>query len=410
MPHEIQQFPPATARLTRTATTVLAVACGLLAANLYYAQPLTGLIGADLHMPATATGLFVTLTQLGYGIGLLFVVPLGDLLENRRLVTVLVGIAATALLGIYLCPNAGLFLVFTLIVGIGATTVQVLLPFAAHFATDRDRGRVIGALTSGLMLGILFARPVASLETYYYGWRAVFATSAAMLALLAVALAAMMPGRRPASSLRYRDILRSLPRLWRELPLLRRRTGYHAALYTSFSLFWTAAPLLLAGPRFGLTQREIAFFALAGAGGVVIAPVAGWIADKGWTRPATGFATGSVLLAFAIAFLGGVTGSVAALVVAAILIDVGLVTNFVLSQRAIYGTRPDARSRIGALFTAIFFTGGAAGSLAATASLAAGGWPLATAIGATLAVAALLAYATELRPAQATAVTARPMA
>jgi len=230
------------------------------------------------------------------------------------------------------------------------------------------------------------------------------------LAVLALVLGATMPPRRPASFLGYRGILGSLPRLWQELPLLRRRTAYHAALYASFSLFWTAVPLLLAGPGFGLTQREIALFALAGAGGVVIAPVAGWIADNGWTRPATGLAIGSVLLSFAVAFLGGTVGSVIALAVAAVLVDIGLVTNFVLSQRAIYGMRPDARSRIGGLFTAIFFTGGAAGSLAATASLATGGWQLTATLGAGLASAALLVYATELRPARAGAVTAPPTA
>ena len=385
----------APASITPALTVLLALACALIVANLYYAQPLTGLIGPALGLAPAQTGLLVTMTQLGYGLGLLAFVPLGDLIDNRRLAVANLLIAAAALVGIACAPAAGVFLAATLVVGIACTTVQILLPYAAHFTTEADRGRVIGSLTSGLMLGIMLARPAASFVTYYAGWRAVFGGSAVLMTLMAAILAFGMPRYQPVTRLSYLGILRSLPALLRDVPILRRRAAYHAALYASFSLFWTAVPLLLAGERFGLTQRGIGLFALAGTGGVIIAPIAGTIADRGLTKPATGFAIGAVLAAFGIALVGGEMHSISLLVVAALLIDAGLVTNFVLSQRSIYAPRPESRSRIGGLFTAMFFAGGALGSALAAASLVAGGWELTSQIGMAFAAGALALYAGE---------------
>jgi predicted MFS family arabinose efflux permease len=386
----------ATRSVTPTLALALALACGLIVANLYYAQPLTGLIGADLGLAAAQTGLLVTATQLGYGLGLLVFVPIGDLIENRRLAIVSLTVAALALIAIALSHSAAAMLAATFALGLACTLVQILLPYAAHFTNDADRGHVIGMLTSGLMLGIMLARPVASFITHYAGWRAVFALSAGLMTLAAAVLATAMPRYRPIARLTYLGILQSLPALLRELPILRRRAAYHAALYASFSLFWTAVPLLLASARFGLTQEGIGLFALAGTGGVIIAPLAGIIADRGWTRPATGGAIAAMLAAFVIALIGGQQGSIALLVIAALLIDAGLVINFVLSQRAIYGPRPESRSRIGGLFTAMFFCGGALGSALAAASLVTGGWQLTTAIGMGFATAALLLYGSEI--------------
>jgi predicted MFS family arabinose efflux permease len=386
---------PSLSGVTPTFTFVLTLACALTVANLYYAQPLTALIGDILGLPQAGTGLLVTFTQVGYGLGLLLVVPLGDLIENRNLVLACLGIAVIALSAMATAHTAATFLIATLALGVSCTTVQVFLPFAAHFATEADRGRVIGKLTSGLMLGIMLARPTASFITNFFGWRAVFGLAAAAMALVAFVLAAKMPSFRPRTALSYTDTLRSLPPLLRDLPILRRRAAYHTALYASFSMFWTAVPLLLAGSHYGLSQRGIGLFALAGTGGVVIAPIAGWIADRGLTKPATGFAMLAVLCAFGIAFVGGQIESIALLVLSAILIDAGLVTNFVLSQRSIYGPRPESRSRIGGLFTAIFFLGGAVGSTVAAASFVAGGWPLTCCVGLAFAATALALYAGE---------------
>ena len=381
--------------ITPVLTFVLAFACGLIVANHYYAQPLAGLIGAFFDIPPAETGLIVTLTYVGYGLGLLFFVPLGDLVENRKLVIMSLCVAAAALIAMAAAQIALSLLVAAFVLGIATTALQLLLPYAAHFTTEADRGRVIGSLTSGLMLGIMLARPAASFIAYYLDWRAVFEMSAALMVLVTIILAVRMPAYKPRSALSYAGILRSLPMLMRDIPVFRRRVAYHTALFAAFSMFWTAVPLLLADMEFGFTQQGIGLFAFAGAGGVVIAPIAGWIADRGLTRPATGLAILAVLCAFVVALAGSAQHSIALLVLAAIVIDAGLVTNFVLSQRAIYGPKPESRSRIGGLFTAIFFLGGAIGSAVATASFAHGGWPFTTFVGITCAVFALVIYAGE---------------
>jgi predicted MFS family arabinose efflux permease len=375
---------------------LLALSCGLIAANLYYAQPLIEPIGQALGMSSDRQGLLVTLTQLGYGLGLVLLAPLGDLVENRRLVVVVLAVACLSLLVLAGSSTTAPFLVATFVLGMAVVTVQLLMPYAAQFASDRNRGRVIGALTSGLMLGVMLARPAASLITFWLGWRAVFMVAAAALAVTAVMLAVAMPTFRPRVTSTYGVILRSLPALLRDLPVLRSRAAYHVLLFAGFSLFWTGVPLVLAGPPFGLTQAGIGLFALAGGAGVVTAPIAGRIADRDLTRPATGVAIMLVLCSFALALWAGEIGSIAGLVVGALLIDAGLVLNFVLSQRALYEPRPESRSRIGGLFTALFFLGGGAGSALAASSYAAGGWTLTSEIGLTLAAAALLLYAKEI--------------
>ena len=376
-------------------TVLLALSCGLVAANLYYAQPLIDPIARTFGISASAGGLIVTLTQLGYGCGLILLAPLGDMVENRALVVATLGIGLLALIAMTVASSAAPFLAATFALGVAVTAVQLLMPYAAHFTTDRNRGQVIGALTSGLMLGIMLARPAASLVTYWFGWRAIFGLSAAAMALIAAVLAMGMPAFRPRMTSSYGAILASLPTLLREVPILRRRLAYHVLLFAGFSLFWTAVPLLLAGPGFGLSQQGIGLFAFAGAAGVVTAPIAGRIADRGWTRPATGCAIAVVMASFALAWWGGEARSIAALVAAAVLVDAGLVLNFVLSQRAIYEPRPESRGRIGGLFTALFFLGGAAGSATAASSYVAGGWPLTAGIGLGLATLALLLYARE---------------
>ena len=386
---------PAGATVTPILAFVLALGCGAIAANLYYAQPLAAEIAADFAIPSTASGFVVTLTQIGYGLGLLFLVPLGDIVENRRLVVITTLLAGCAMLLMALTPSAAGFMLGALALGVTSTVVQILLPYSAHISPDAMRGRVIGILTSGLMAGIALARPLASLVTASLGWHAVFVLSAIAMALMALILATARPRRRPQTTLRYASMLRSLPSLLRDIPVLRRRAAYHTMLYASFSLFWIAVPLLLASDEFGLTQRGIGFFALAGATGIVVAPLAGWIADRGLMRSGTAGAMLAMLAAFAITLIAGHLHSIALLVLGAILVDAGLVVNFVLSQRAIYEPKPESRSRIGSLFTAIFFCGGATGSLVGSISFTAGGWPLTGGIGMALAIVALALFGAE---------------
>ena len=381
--------------LSRSLVMLMALACGVVVANIYYAQPLVGLIGPAVGLSPETASLVVTLTQVGYGAGLLLLVPLGDLLENRRLVVVTLSSTVAALLVAAVAPTASLFLAAAFLIGVTSVAVQMLVPLAAHMAPEASRGQVVGNVMSGLLLGILLARPVSSLIADSLGWRAVFGLSAVVMVGFAVLLWRVLPQRRPTGQSSYGALIGSLGRLLMRTPVLQRRTVYQTMMFASFSLYWTSVPLLLAGAPFHLSQRGIALFALSGAAGALVAPIAGRIADRGWTRPATGFALAMAALSFLVARAG--EGSIALLVLAGLLLDMGVQMNMVLGQRAIYSLGAETRSRMNAIYMAIFFLGGAAGSALAGYAFAVGGWAPVTWIGFAFPAVGLLFYLTEFR-------------
>ena len=376
---------------------LLAAACGVVVANLYYAQPLIGLIAPDIGLQPQAASLVVTLTQLGYCAGLVLLVPLGDLLENRSLVLCTLGLALAALLLAAWAPNAGWFLAASLCIGLGSVAVQMLVPIAAHLAPDRSRGRVVGSVVSGLLTGIMLARPVSSLLAHAFGWRAVFWLSAAAMVLIGLVLRYALPRRQPQADHGYGELIASLWTLLRDTPLLRRRAAYQAALFAAFSLYWTTVPLLLSSPLYGLSQRGIALFALAGAAGALSAPIAGRLADRGHTRLATGASLAIAALAFVPAWFG-TRGSLPLLLAGGVALDLGVQANLVLGQRAIYELGAHLRSRLNGLYIALFFLGGALGSAIASVTYAHGGWGLVCGVAMAFPAAALLLYSTEPRP------------
>lgn len=357
------------ARILSGMTRLLAAAAGIIVANLYYAQPLVGPIGAALGMPPGAAGLIVTLTQIGYCLGLLLIVPLGDLFENRRLIVS--GLVATGA-ALALAANAGTawqFLLAALAIGLGAVVAQVLVPFAAHLAPEATRGQTVGKVVSGLLLGIMVARPVASVLAGFGGWQAVFGIAAALVLLLAVVLHFKLPQRRPAATQRYGALIASLWPVLANTPVLRRRALYHAGLFGAFSLFWTVAPQALSGPDFGLSQNGIALFALVGMAGAVASPIAGRLADAGHTLGATAIALAVGALSFLLPLFAPHSKPLALglLAVAAIVLDAAVAANLVLGQRALFALGAEIRSRLNGLYFALFFAGGALGS-------ALGGW------------------------------------
>lgn len=376
---------------------LLAAACGVIVANIYYAQPIAGPIGHALGLSVSATGLIVTLTQIGYGLGLLFIVPLGDLIETRKLVLGAFGLCFAALLVAASAHGAAQFLVASLIVGIASTAAQILVPYAAHLAPVEIRGRVVGQVMSGLLIGIMLSRPAASFVDDLFGWQAIFYIAAGLMAAIAVAILLKLPPRQPTSHQRYTALLESMVTLYRTTPILRRRAFYQALLFGAFTLFWTTTPLLLAGAPYHLTQRGIALFALAGVAGAFAAPIAGTLADRGRSRTATGLAMASVLLGFLITRIPGMPtwASIGLLTAGAILLDFGVQSTLVIGQRAIYTLGAEYRSRLNGLFMATFFAGGAICSAAGAWAFERGGWHLASLIGMALPVAALLYFATE---------------
>lgn len=378
---------------------ILAAACGIIAANLYYAQPLVGIIGSAIGLSSGAAALIVTMTQVGYGIGLLFIVPLGDILENRKLIVSSLLLTAAVLTIAAVIKSAVLFLTASLVIGVGSVAAQILVPYAAHLSPEAVRGRNVGNVMSGLLLGIMLARPISSLVAEYLGWRAVYFISAALILALAFVLAKALPSRRPSAATVYPALLHSMLHLLKTTPALRRRAIYHACVFGTFSLFWTTVPLVLTGPAFHFTQKEVALFALVGVMGAIAAPAAGRMADRGWVRPATGWALAIVILSGLLPLLvpSGSAIGVSLLVGAAILLDMGVSANMVLGQRVIFSLGAEIRSRLNGLYMAIFFLGGAIGSAAGGWAYATGGWEAALLIGIAFPTIAMAYYATEYR-------------
>lgn len=378
---------------------LLAVAAGIIAANIYYAQPLIGLISRDLGMQPEASGLIVTLTQIGYGAGLLFIVPLSDLIENRKLVLTIMVVGVLALATASTANTAALFLAAAVFIGFGSVVVQILVPYAAHLAPERVRGQMVGKVMSGLLLGIMLARPVASTIAAQFGWRAVFVFSAGLVAALAGILSFALPRRKPAAVTSYGALIVSLWALLLNTPVLRERAAYHAALFGAFSLFWTAVPLFLAGPAFQFTQLDIALFALAGVAGAFAAPVAGRLADRGHGKVATFWAIVAAAASFVLSTIGAVDSilRLVLLVCAAVLLDMAVSANLVLGQREIFLLAPEQRGRLNGLYLALFFVGGAIGSALGGWSFAAGGWKLSVWVGVALPLTALIYFLIQIR-------------
>ncbi|WP_217698374.1 MFS transporter [Streptacidiphilus griseoplanus] len=377
---------------------LMAVASGMTVANLYYAQPLLSSLSDVFHTGTATAGTLITLTQTGYVIGMLFLVPLGDRLEKRNLISALLTVTTLALVAAGLATSFPMLLIASLISGATSVVAQVLVPFAASLAPDHARGRIVGRVMSGLLTGILLSRTLSSLVSDLAGWRTVFLGSAALMAVLAVALRAALPKHAPTTSMPYHHVLRSTAALVRTHPALLRRSLYQAAMFGAFSAFWTTVSFVLTGPGFHYSQVGVGLFALVGAAGAAVAPFAGHWADRGLVRPMTAAAFVVAALAFAIAGLGG--HSVVLIALAAILIDMAVQTTLILGQHTVYQLDATARARLNSAFIAMFFVGGAAGSQLGSIVFHAAGWTGLTLLGAALPVVALAYWTSELRHRQ----------
>ena len=379
--------------MTRRLTLVMALACGLAAANLYYAQPLLDEISRALGVGSGPASGIVTAAQVGYGVGLVFVVPLGDLLDRRRLVVCLLVLSAPALLAAALAPSLAVLAAAILCACVASVAAQVLVPFAASLATPEERGRVVGAVMTGLLMGILLARTLSGAVAALAGWRSVFGLAAVLMLGLAGLLARELPRSQPAPTQGYRELLRSVAQIARDEPVVRRRAAYGAAGFAAFSVFWTSLAFLLSGPPYGYGEGVIGLFGLLGVAGVLIARVAGRAADAGRTRAATGLALAGLAVSFGVVALGGTR--LWALIAGAIVLDVAVQANQILNQSEIYRARPDATSRVTTIYMATIFAGGAVGSVASGALWSAAGWNGVCALGAGLGALAFWGWLTE---------------
>jgi predicted MFS family arabinose efflux permease len=378
-------------------TLLFATSVGVIVTNLFASQTLVGLIAPSLGMSAASGGFVAMATLLGYASGLFLLVPLADLFENRRLVVRLLCFAIVAAGAAALAPTSGSLLVLLFGLGASCSAIQILVPIAASMTPPERRGRVIGDVMSGLMVGILLSRPLASIIADLFGWRAFWGLSAAFMAVLTIVLSRYLPECRPSARASYRALIASLWHLLREEPVLRQRALTASLSMAAFSLFWTAVALKLAQAPFDLSQRGIALFALAGAGGALVTPFAGRAGDRGWSRPLTITAHVVVVAAFALAAWAGTAQFAESYVplvlmgVSAILLDVGVIADQTFGRRAINLLKPEARGRLNGLFVGLFFLGGAVGSALAGFAWASGGWLMICILGAGFGLAGLLA-------------------
>jgi predicted MFS family arabinose efflux permease len=379
---------------------LLAAGAGLSAASLYYSQPMLGLLAAGTGASGPVAGLVPTLTQAGYALGILFLAPLGDRFDRRRIILVKAGVLFGALLLAAGAPTIGPLLGASLAVGLAATMAQDIVPAAATLAPEARRGKVVGTVMTGLLLGILLSRVVSGFVAERLGWRAVFLGAATSIALLGVAMGRGLPAFAPTSALPYRELLASLGTLWRRHRALRRAAVAQGLLAVGFSAFWSTLALLLQGVPFHLGSAAAGAFGLAGAAGALAAPLAGRMSDRHGPERVTRLGAALAAVSFAAMALFpylAPNARLGLLVVSAVGFDFGIQATLVAHQTIVYRIEPAARSRLNAVLFVGMFVGMAAGAATASVLLARWGWMAVTAFAA---AAAGVAFLVRLTPAQ----------
>ena len=359
---------------------IMAVATGLAVASNYYAQPLLPTMARAFGVTPARAGLVVTTAQVGYGLGLLLVVPLGDLVERRGLVLGMSLLTAAGLVITALAPTMTMVLAGTALTGLCSVVAQVLVPFAATLARPEQRGKVVGTVMSGLLLGILLARTVAGALADLGSWRTIYWVGAGAMLASTLVLRWALPRYQHSLGLSYLQLMRSILTLFREEPVLRLRALLGASIFGAFATLWTSLSFLLASPPYGYSAGAIGLFGLAGLAGALAASGAGRLGDRGLGRQATGW--GLVLLLLSWGVLALARHSLAGIVLGVLLLDLAVQDIHISNQSALYRIRPEARNRLTAAYMTCYFMGGALCSLLSATAYARVGWAGVSAVGA----------------------------
>lgn len=385
--------------MTTGRTLLFAVGGGAAVGNLYWAQPLLDEIAADLHASSSLAGLLVTVTQVGYALGILLVVPLGDVLDRRRLVPGVLVASAVALLLASVAPSFGVLLGALGLVGLTTVAGQLLTPLAGDLADPAARGRVVGTVASGMLTGILVSRTVSGLVAQVAGWRAIYVVAAVAALVLAVLLRRAIPHLDRRDRVPYPQLIGSVFRAVAHHRSVQVTLVLGASAFAVFTMFWTALTFLLSAPPFGYSPAAIGLVGLAGLTGAVAAQRVGRLHDRGLSVPVTGAALALGLLSLVVAGLGA--RSIVVVLVAVVLLDVGVQAANVLNQTRLFAIDPAARSRLNTAFVTGNFIGGAVGSALASVLWGLGGWTAVTIGGAVLFGFALTVWAVHRRGALA---------
>lgn len=367
----------------------MAAACGVFVANIYYNQPILVLLQQAFPQALDLVDLAPTATQLGFACGLFLLVPLGDRIDRRRLILCQGAALCLALFCLALAPSASALVIASAVVGVAGSVVQQIVPFAAELAGPGQRGQVVGKVMSGVLCGILLGRAVGGFTGEHWGWRATFWLGAVSSALVWLLLFWRLPHSRPSTRHGYRQLMQSLLALWREEPELRRATGIQAALFAAFIGLWTILALRLHA-AYGLGAEAAGMMGVVGAVGILMAPLAGRIADRSGPYRVIGLGCLVVVLSFTVL---GLWGSLTGLVVGIVLVDLGVQSVLISNQHVVYALRPEARSRLNTLFMSGMFVGGASGAWLTGLAWRHGGWRGACVLGGLLALSAFALHA-----------------
>jgi predicted MFS family arabinose efflux permease len=368
----------------------MSVATGLAVASNYYAQPLLETIARNFSLSASSAGFIVTAAQLGYAVGLLFLVPLGDMFERRAMIVSMTLLAAGGMLITASSQSLAMMIFGTALTGLFSVVAQILVPLAATLASPEKRGKVVGTIMSGLLLGILLARTVAGLLAGIGGWRTVYWVASVLMVVMALALWRGLPKVKSETHLNYPQLLGSVFSLFTHDKLLRTRALLGCFTFANFSILWTSMAFLLAAPPFNYSEGMIGLFGLAGAAGALGARPAGGLADKGESHITTTASLVLLLLSWAAIWYGHV--SVLALIVGILVLDLTVQGVHITNQTVIYRVKPEARNRLTAGYMTSYFIGGAAGSLISASAWQHAGWAGVCAVGAVMAILNLLVW------------------
>lgn len=358
--------------LTKLLILVMSIACGLTVANLYYIQPLLGDIAKTFHVDQLSIGFAAMLTQIGYAIGMIFILPLGDIKEKRNLIVIMLLFSVISLMSMFFSSNIYILTISSFAVGFTSIIPQLIIPLAAQLSNPQQRGQTIGTIMSGLLIGILLSRTVSGILGSYLGWRIVYLIAAIMMLALMLILRKLIPLCNPISDIKYSELLKSMIHLIKTEPILRESSLNGALMFSAFSAFWTSLIFLLESSHYNMGAEAAGLLGLVGVSGALAAPLVGKVADKRGSRFAIGICIVVVIVSYLLFFLFGF--KILGLVLGVILLDLGVQSCNVSNQARVHSLNEETRNRLNTIYMVSFFLGGAFGSFLGSYSYSHFGW------------------------------------